>query len=110
VIQEHAIKLAADYEFDKEGWQKAAIELRQPFWDWSLPNPLPPDEVIALDRVEITQPDGSKVKVQNPFFEFKFQSAKDTETFGKFATTPKTVRRPQTLGPEAETDLVALKE
>lgn len=110
MIQEHAIKLAATYKVDKEGWQKAAIELRQPFWDWSLPNPMPPDEVIALDRVEITQPDGSKIKVQNPFLEFKFQSPKDTETFGSWATTPKTVRRPKVLGPKAETDLVALRE
>jgi tyrosinase len=115
-LQGHAIELAATYQVNKDDWQKAAIELRQPYWDWSLPDPMLPPEVIELDRVKIIQPDGLEVKVQNPFFGYNFQSAKDIETFivdrrqKDFRTTPRTVRHPTFLGPNAETDLDALKE
>ena len=33
---------------------RAAINLRQPFWDWAIYS-TPPDEVIKLDKVPITR-------------------------------------------------------
>jgi len=110
VIQEYAIKIAASYTVNKDDWKKAAVDLRQPFWDWSLPNPMPPDELVFLDKVEITRADGKRVKVENPLLEYKFHNSEDTITFGEWATTPKTVRQPRSLGPTAETDFAALKE
>ena len=93
-LQKLAISIAATYTcHDKKDWEQAACDLRQPFWDWGL-NSTPPDEVITLTQVTITRYDGTKVKVDNPLYHYKFHPidpsfvvADDVAPFSKWQTT-----------------------
>jgi tyrosinase len=71
VLQQHAIAIADTYTVNRAQWQKAAADLRQPYWDWAS-NSVPPAEVISLQQVNITKPDGSRGPVQNPLFSYRF--------------------------------------
>jgi len=71
-MQGHAKKFAEKYRDDQEAWKKAAEEIRQPYWDWAA-CAIPPDEVIALDRVVILTPNGRK-EVDNPLHHYSFES------------------------------------
>ena len=54
MIQKYAKEVAATYTtHDCAAWVQAAEELRQPYWDWAA-NAIPPDEVVALPKVTIT--------------------------------------------------------
>ena len=50
---------------------RAAANLRTPYWDWAS-KPLPPDEVITLEEVAVTHPDGSRKPVGNPLHHYTF--------------------------------------
>ncbi|KAF7290719.1 Di-copper centre-containing protein [Mycena indigotica] len=101
VLQRTAITIAETYTVNKEEFKKAAMELRQPFWDWAA-DALPPPEVISKDYVDIIGPDGEKVPVPNPLRRYTFHpidpSFQDT-TFEKWGTT---IRHPTTMGADAK--------
>ncbi len=93
------MEIAETYTVDKERWKQAAADLRQPFWDWAK-NAVPPPEVISLERVKITRPDGSTVLVDNPFLRYRFQSSV-SDIPDKLRHWPTTLRRPTTEGKDA---------
>jgi tyrosinase len=71
VLQKHAIAIADTYQVDQARWKKAAADLRQPYWDWAR-NSIPPPEVISLQSVTITRPDGQRAQVPNPIYQYRF--------------------------------------
>lgn len=80
-VQRVAQEIAKTYQVDSLAWQKAANELRQPYWGWDeLKTVIPPDQVIANDTVEIIKPNGTRGPVPNPFKAYRFQSG-STSTF-----------------------------
>lgn len=111
-IQKRAVKIADKYTVDKELWVQAAIELRQPFWDWTLSNgAVPPKEIYALKRVEIITFDGTPDKVDNPFFGYNFPSEESHQSFkGDFQIWPMTLRNPKGDGLDAVSNLESLEE
>ncbi|GAW02360.1 tyrosinase [Lentinula edodes] len=70
-IQAAAVDIAATYIVDRARYQDAALNLRQPYWDWAR-NPVPPPEVISLDEVTIVNPSGEKISVPNPLRRYTF--------------------------------------
>ncbi|KAJ3823763.1 tyrosinase [Lentinula raphanica] len=70
-IQAAAVNIAATYTFEKARYQDAAMNLRQPYWDWAR-NPIPPPEVISLNEVTIVDPRGQKISVPNPLRRYTF--------------------------------------
>ena len=107
-MQQHAKSIAACYTCDKKEWEQAACDLRMPFWDWGI-NAIPPDEVIVLKQVTITGPDGRKVKVDNPFYQYKFHPI-DPSFQGPYSKWQTTLRHPPNEDPNATDDVAALKK
>ncbi|KAI0770111.1 photo-regulated tyrosinase [Fomes fomentarius] len=99
ILQKHAMEIAETYTVDKERWKQAAEDLRQPFWDWAK-NAVPPPEIISLERVKITRPDGSTVLVDNPFLRYRFRSSV-SDFPDNLRHWPTTLRRPTTEGKDA---------
>jgi hypothetical protein len=85
---------------DKDLWVKAATELRQPFWDWArAEGPIPPEQIISMEKVEITKADGVKKFEDNPFLAFKFPSKESRASFSEpYKTWETTLRNPVTQG------------
>ncbi|KAF8990391.1 tyrosinase [Cyathus striatus] len=71
ILHERAKAIADTYTVNKASWQAAANTLRQPFWDWAR-NAVPPAEVISLQNVTITTPDGKRTSVSNPLVRYRF--------------------------------------
>jgi len=69
-VQQAALSIAKLYA-DQDHWTAVALNLRIPFWDWAVSS-VPPDEIIALENVNIITPDG-KQDVPNPFFQYTFK-------------------------------------
>ncbi|KAI0373661.1 tyrosinase [Pilatotrama ljubarskyi] len=107
IIHKHAIRISRTYTYDGCCWRKAALDLRQPYWDWAT-NALPPPEVISMERVTITTPDGQRSSVQNPLMRYRFHHI-DTSFAASFAKWPATVRYPTSTGSDAGDDLEELK-
>ncbi|PFH53631.1 hypothetical protein AMATHDRAFT_54855 [Amanita thiersii Skay4041] len=106
-IQKHAIAIATQFTVDKEAWQKVAVDLRQPYWDWTA-NSLPPDVVIRDEHVTITDFKGQKVQVVNPLIRYRFKSTLPFHTpFEKWHTT---LRHPDATGKEKIDELVRILE
>ena len=109
-MHQHAEKIAARYTVDKEDWEKAALNLRQPFWDWAV-NAILPDEVIELKQVTITGPDGCQIKVNNPFLGYKFHPIPNHESFGPpHGHWQTTLRHPTSPNADATDDIPRLKK
>ncbi|KAJ8077639.1 hypothetical protein PM082_002072 [Marasmius tenuissimus] len=89
-IQGEAMKIAETYTFEKERFKEAALNLRQPYWDWAV-NSVPPAEVISMDRLTIIVFNGEEGSVVNPFRRYTFNplvpSYKFPEPFSKWQTT-----------------------
>ncbi|KAF8903867.1 tyrosinase [Gymnopilus junonius] len=107
LIQQHALEVAATYTVDQASWKQAALDLRQPFWDWAK-NAVPPDEVIALKQVSITGPNGKKVTVDNPLYHYKFHPIDSSfpEPYSGWQTT---LRQPNSTQPDATDNVPRLK-
>ncbi|EJF63238.1 photo-regulated tyrosinase [Dichomitus squalens LYAD-421 SS1] len=107
VLHKHAQDIAATYTVDKARWEKAAADLRQPFWDWAS-NSVPPAEVISLARVTITTPDGKRTQVDNPLFQYAFHPIEPSfpEPYINWQTT---FRHPTTLDADAQDNVAELK-
>ncbi|KAL0064910.1 hypothetical protein AAF712_008166 [Marasmius tenuissimus] len=90
-IQEEAMKIAETYKPElKERFKKAALKLRQPYWDWAK-NSVPPPEVISKDRLTIIVFNGEEGSVANPFRRYTFNPLVPSfgfpEPFDKWQTT-----------------------
>ncbi|KAF8148054.1 tyrosinase [Crassisporium funariophilum] len=107
ILQKHAEEIAVTYTVDKEAWKQAALELRQPYWDWAS-NSVPPDQVIALKRVEITGPNGTKVTVDNPLYHYRFHPI-DASFPRPYRDWPTTLRQPTTINVDAIDNVSRLK-
>ena len=71
VLQQHALDVAKTYRNDQQLWLDAAQNFRAPYWDWAT-NSVPPSEVISLQTVNITTPDGKTSSVPNPLLQYAF--------------------------------------
>ncbi|EKM78992.1 hypothetical protein AGABI1DRAFT_85838 [Agaricus bisporus var. burnettii JB137-S8] len=96
---------------NKEEWLQAAKDLRQPYWDWGYwPNDPDflslPDEVVRLEEVEITDFDGTRIKVENPIRRYKFHPI-DPSFEGDFAQWPTSVRYPNAQKQENTEGMIA---
>ena len=107
MLQNHAKDIAKTYAVDDLRWQRAAEDLRQPFWDWAR-NSVPPAEGISLTQVTITTPDGKRTKVDNPLYNYAFQSI-DSSFPKPFCHWWTTLRQPATTGMDEKDDVDELK-
>ncbi|KAH9988351.1 hypothetical protein BJV77DRAFT_1061440 [Russula vinacea] len=79
VLQQHALDVAKTYRNDQQLWLDAAQNLRAPYWDWAT-NSVPPPEVISLQTVNITMPDGKTSSVPNPLLQYTFNPVDPSTT------------------------------
>ena len=95
-VQKAALDIAQQYA-DQDHWTAVARNLRVPFWDWAATS-VPPDEVIALENVNIITPDGNQNSVPNPFLRYSFNPIDPSFTlpWDQYQTT---VRHPENQDP-----------
>lgn len=103
----HAQQIADTYAADKDAWKQAAVNLRQPYWDWAA-NSVPPPQVISLPQVEITTPDGQRRNVSNPLMRYTFHPI-DPSFYSPYSQWNTTLRQPDTTAPNAKDDVSRLK-
>jgi tyrosinase len=109
VLQKHATDIAAKYTVNKDRYQKAAANLRAPYWDYSSPGKaVPPEEVISLQQVTITGPDGKRVAVNNPLLRYRFNPV-DPSFPAPFRNFPATIRRPTSSNSNATDNIPQLR-
>ena len=100
---ENAIKIASQYHGpDAAAWQQAAASLRMPYWDWAL-HPVPPPEVIELQTLNVTGPNGKVTVNPNPLLSYHYKSDEP-----RVDNRPFTVRCPDRQNPN-QTNVKALK-
>ncbi|KAJ7088152.1 photo-regulated tyrosinase [Mycena epipterygia] len=106
VLQAAAIRIAATYTVDQDRFKQAAMELRQPYWDWAR-NSVPPAEVISLDQVTIIAPNGQRTQVDNPLRRYTFHPIDPSfpKTYSGWQTT---LRHPDSEGPDAQDNVPEL--
>lgn len=97
ILAGHAQTIAKTYpQAMRQTYQKAADELRQPYWDWAIA-PQRFADVMTWPSVRITTPTGAR-NVTNPLFQYKFLNHPEpTEWFPSdsyWGTLPNTVRYP----------------
>ncbi|KIY68544.1 Di-copper centre-containing protein [Cylindrobasidium torrendii FP15055 ss-10] len=108
LLQAEAKAIAEEYPLElREAYKKAAMELRQPFWDWARVNQsVPPPEVIELEEVKIVGTDGKETTRKNPLRRYKFNPV-DPSFPGNYRW-PTTVRRPTRDGQDNVTGLTQI--
>ncbi|KIM38482.1 hypothetical protein M413DRAFT_75996 [Hebeloma cylindrosporum] len=99
ILQQLAATVAAKYTVEQAAWKQAAVDLRQPYWDWAA-NAIPPEEVISLKQVTITGPSGQKVLVDNPLYHYRFHPI-DPSFPQPYIGWQTTLRQPNSSGPNA---------
>jgi tyrosinase len=110
VIQKAAIGIAEKYEGDQEEIYKlAALELRQPYWDWAS-NIIPPEDIINRETIVYNAPPfGEEMRMSNPFRRYTFSEPIDPsfktkdEDWTKYQTT---IRYPKYF----QDDVIAMYE
>ena len=108
-LQKQAVEIAKTYTQDRPRWEKAAQDLRAPYWDWALYT-FPPEEVISKDIVEIITPDGRRTPVENPLLRYTFNPI-DSSFEDLFKVWKTTLRHPTPPdSPDAKTNVKSLKE
>ena len=98
MLQQAAIKSAAQFTVDTQSWKDAAVKFRVPYWDWAK-NSVPPNAVINSPTVTITNFDGSSVQVDNPIMHYRFKNT-PLPFDPPFDQTPTTLRHPDSDGNE----------
>lgn len=95
IVQKHALQIANEYTTEKEEWKKAALDLRQPYWDWAKPGgATPPDLILSRATVRINTPKGFR-DVENPLLFYSFKSDRSTAAFPpEFVPFKRTMRHP----------------
>ncbi|KAG8816710.1 hypothetical protein FRC19_011858 [Serendipita sp. 401] len=110
-IQKRAISIAEAYTTDPDAWKQAAMDLRQPYWDWADPKGILPRVLLDLlfhESVAIgLAPDGAESPVSNPFCQYTFKPG-ERDKFGvkTFEDWPHTLRYPTTQNPDAASDML----
>ena len=110
ILQQHALEIALKYQ-DQERWKTAAENLRAPYWDWAT-NTVPPPEVVTLEIVKITTPDGEEA-VPNPLIKYAFHPIDPSfpSEPSPYNSWPTTIRHPTPPdSPDATSDVQALIE
>ncbi|KIP02309.1 hypothetical protein PHLGIDRAFT_130799 [Phlebiopsis gigantea 11061_1 CR5-6] len=108
LLQQHAIEIAKTYTVDREGWNKAAQDMRTPYWDWAATS-VPPKEVSSLEQVEIVRYDGARVKVPNPLIRYHFHPI-DPSFPSPYDQWQITVRHPRpATGPNSKSNVPAME-
>ncbi|KAJ7501098.1 tyrosinase [Mycena galericulata] len=105
-LQDAAIAIAATYTANQTQFQAAALQLRQPYWDWAS-NAVPPPEVISLDQVSIIAPNGQTIQVDNPLRRYIFHPI-DPSFPPPYDAWQTTLRQPDTTDPDATDDVALL--
>ncbi|KAK7036243.1 tyrosinase [Favolaschia claudopus] len=105
-LQTAAIQIAATYTVNQAQYKQAALQLRQPYWDWAS-NALPPPEVISLDKVSIVAPNGQTIQVANPLRRYTFHPI-DPSFPSPYSSWKTTLRQPDTTAPNATDDVAVL--
>ncbi|KAJ7611568.1 tyrosinase, partial [Mycena polygramma] len=105
-LQTAAINIAATYTVDQARFKQAALDLRQPYWDWAR-NAVPPPEVISLDTVSIIAPNGQTTQVDNPLRRYTFHPI-DPSFPDPYSSWNTTLRCPDTTDPDATDDVDVL--
>lgn len=107
IINHHAQQIAGTYKtYDRREWVDAATKLRQPYWDWAE-NIVPPPQVISLDQVEITAPNGRRKNVTNPLRRYTFHPI-DPSFPLPYSRWQTTLRQPSRTGPNAKDNVTLL--
>ena len=109
IIQSRAAAIAETYTVNRAAWRAAAAQLRQPYWDWAV-NIIPPPEVISLEKVIITTPNGQRTEVDNPFLRYTFHPIDPSfrSPFNQWSTT---LRCPTSENsPDAESNVERMKK
>lgn len=92
-VVKHAKKIAATYPPRYRGqYQRAADQLRVPFWDWASDQAVPPATVEA--RVRVNTPSGQSLRtteIENPLATYRFPRAVLNGQYGSWDVQ----RRPQ---------------
>ena len=98
-MADQAQKIAKSYSSPL--YQKAADNLRMPYWDWAQTPRLP--EVVTTPTITIATPSGPTT-VKNPLYEYKFLNFPLNETLfpgdmdARLSTYSTTVRQPTSEG------------
>ncbi|KAJ7203688.1 hypothetical protein B0H12DRAFT_478410 [Mycena haematopus] len=110
IIQQRAAAIAQTYTVGalRDEYTKAAAALRLPYWDWAA-NIIPPPEIIDLATVEIVQPDGAEILVDNPFLAYAFNPIPPTFPTRGFNIWPQTLRYPNRTDATATSNVNRLK-
>ncbi|KAJ7088141.1 photo-regulated tyrosinase [Mycena epipterygia] len=106
VLQAAAIRIAATYTVDQDRFKQAAMELRQPYWDWAR-NSVPPAEVISLDQVTIIAPNGQRTQVDNPLRRYTFHPI-DPSFPDPYSGWQTTLRHPDSEDSDAQDNVAEL--
>ncbi|KAF5345967.1 hypothetical protein D9756_010920 [Leucocoprinus leucothites] len=109
IINQHAQQIAGTYTTsDKNEWIDAATKLRQPYWDWAQ-QIVPPPQVISMNQVEITAPDGSRRNVTNPLIRYTFQRIEAGYNFPRpYNRWKTTLRQPDSTAANAKDNVPRL--
>lgn len=104
MLQKHAAEIANTYRVDSTAWKQAAKDIRFPYWDWAF-HATPPAEIISFESVTITDKDGIRRQVNNPFYKFVFPPNETKAFEGKYREWPATLRHPTSDLAGAETNV-----
>jgi tyrosinase len=107
ILQQRAVEIAATYTVDTEDWKQAAVNLRQPYWDWAV-NAVPPSQVISDTQVTITGTDGKQALVDNPLYHYTFNPI-DPSFPQPYSGWQTTIRQPTSQDSDATDDIAALQ-
>ncbi|KAF8333605.1 uncharacterized protein EI90DRAFT_3153759 [Cantharellus anzutake] len=104
LISQQALEIAGQYKKDQDEWLEAALDLRQPFWDWARPGgAVPPDILISRSTLRIITPKGPR-NVENPFLYYAYRTGdKSTGSFPpEYKEWTRTIRHPYSDRPIQE--------
>ncbi|KJA16020.1 hypothetical protein HYPSUDRAFT_148428 [Hypholoma sublateritium FD-334 SS-4] len=107
VLQKRAVEIANTYKVNTAAWKEAARTIRFPYWDWAI-HATPPSEVISSNRVTITDMNGTKRQVDNPFYSFVFPPNEINDFEGNYRVWPTTLRRPMSTDAGAQSNVPEL--
>ncbi|KAF9447414.1 tyrosinase [Macrolepiota fuliginosa MF-IS2] len=107
ILQHAAIEVAKKFTVNPKDWVQAALDLRQPYWDWGF-QLVPPDQIIKQEQISIVNYDGKPISVSNPFLRYHFNPIDPSfRPYPDFNTWPTTIRNPNAQKQEDIPGLIA---